>query len=395
MKTKFGYYARRRVWYEFLWNGVLFSVNFYFNRWQVANYHNVPSTGPTIYASNHQNAFLDALAIIASNKRHPIFLTRADIFKSNKAAFWLRSINMIPIYRIRDGKESLAKNDAVIKECTNILIDGRQPLAIFPEGNHKMHRSLRPLKKGLGRIAFAAMEATNYELDLKIVPVGINYSRHSKMRGDLLVNFGPPISVKDYVDVYNSNPTQALLNLRDDVAKSIKPLILDISDDANYEAIEKIWAEEKVQKANMLEELENDQLKVKQYLDLAASGSLDTSPEQPKKVSKNWLKLILGAPFFLYGFLNNLIAYLALNQLIGKVVSDVHFKGSMKVAVIMVLVPIIYLLQTVGVYALSGSWLISFFYSITLPFLGVFALDYFEEFIEANPKVELVGGYFK
>jgi hypothetical protein len=58
-------------------------------------------------------------------------------------------------------------------------------------------------------------------------------------------------------------------------------------------------------------------------------------------------------------------------------------------------VPIIYLLQTVGVYAFTGSWLISFFYLITLPLLGVFALDYFEQFIERNPKFELVGGYFK
>ena len=307
MRTKIGDYTRR-LWFEFLWNGVLFALSFYFKRWQVANYHNVPSTGPTIYASNHQNAFLDALAIITANKRHPIFLTRADIFKSKNATFWLRSINMIPIYRMRDGKESLAKNDAVMKECTDILINGRQPIAIFPEGNHKMHRSLRPLKKGLGRIAFAAMEATNYELDLKIVPIGINYGRHSIMRGDLLVNFGAPISVKDYVEVYKNNPNQALLNLRDDVTNSIKPLILDINDDAHYEAIEKIWAEEKVQKANMLEELESDQLKVKRLLDLAQSGSLETAPrQQPKKANKNWLKRILGAPFCLYGAINHLV----------------------------------------------------------------------------------------
>ena len=394
MKDKIFDYVQR-LWYATLSIIASISFQFYFKRWQIANYKNVPKNGPTIYASNHQNAFLDAIAIILSNKRHPVFLTRADIFKSKTANFWLRSFNMIPIYRIRDGKESIAKNDEVIKECVKILGNGRQPLAIFPEGNHMMHRSLRPFKKGVGRIAFAAMEDHNFNLDLKIVPIGINYSRPTRLRGDLLVNFGKPIVVKDYVELYKQNPNAAYLALKDELSLRIKELIIDIHDNVNYEAIERIWAYEKQPQDNMLEELHTDQEKVELLIKEAEDGTLMDHINQPRKIPKSWLKMILGFPFFIYGALNHLLSHFVIDRIISKVVSDIHFYGSVKVATAMFLVPIIYLLQTWGVYAISGNWLLALFYLITLPFFGVYSYDYKDKYIQGTPLVEPTSKHFK
>ena len=385
----------QRIWYEIGWFSVEVSFRFYFKRWQVANYKNVPKQGPTIYASNHQNAFMDALAIIMSNKRHTVFLTRADVFKSKSAAFWLRSVNMIPIYRIRDGKNSMAKNDAVIEECVEILSNGRKPVAIFPEGNHGMNRTLRPLKKGLSRIAFAAMEANNYELDLKVVPIGVNYSRPTRFRGDLLVNYGEPILLKDYVDLYKENPNQAFIALKDELSARIKDLMIDIQDKEHYEEIERVWAYEKEEKDNMLEELHIDQAKIEQLTKEANAGTLLGHLEHPKKITKSWIKMILGFPLFVYGALNHLLPHFLMDRIITKMVSDVHFYSSIKVAAAMVLAPIVYIMQALGVYAFTGSALISFFYFITLPFAGIFSYDYKDKYIQGTPLVEPTSKYFK
>jgi 1-acyl-sn-glycerol-3-phosphate acyltransferase len=382
------------LWYEFFWTGMAISFRFYFKRWQVANYKNVPRKGPTIYASNHQNAFMDALAIIMSNKRHPVFLTRADVFKSKAAAFWLRSVNMIPIYRIRDGKQNISKNDAVIQECVEILSHGRKPLAIFPEGNHSMKRTLRPLKKGLGRIAFAAMEANDFNLDLQVVPIGVNYSRPTRFRGNLLVNYGKPIDVKDYVGLYRDNPNQAFLALKDELTVRIKELIVDIHSKDHYEEIERIWAYEKEEKDNMLDELHADQAKISQLIKEADAGNLSKHVEHPRRMSKPWLKMIFGLPIFLYGALNHLLTHFIIDRFIAKAVSDVHFYGSMKIAVGMFLVPIIYLLQTWGVYAFTNSLLIAVLYFLTLPFAGIFSYDYKDRFIQGTPPIELTASHF-
>ena len=393
MKEKLIDYTQR-VWYELVWIGIEISFRFYFKRWQIANYKNVPPKGPTIYAANHQNAFLDALSIIMSNKRHPMFLVRANIFQSKMAAFWLRSLNMMPIYRVRDGLRQVAKNDVIIDKCVKILSNGRQPLAVFPEGNHYLHRSLRPFQKGLSRIAFAAMEANNFELDLKIVPIGINYSRHTRVRGSLLVNYGKPINVLEYVDLYKKNPNLAYNALKDEMSRRIKLLILNIEDEAHYKEIEQVWAYEKEQQPNMLEELHTDQEKILQLTKEAQAGTLDQHLFKPKKIHKNWFKMILGFPVFLYGVLNNLLSHFVIDRIIKKVVTDVHFYGSVKVAGAMFLVPIIYLLQTLGAYALTGSWLIAVFYLLTLPFVGVFSYDYVEKYIEDTPLIELASKHF-
>ena len=392
MKEKFTLFSIK-IWYEIVWTGVLVTFHFYFKRWQVSGYNNVPKSGPTIYAANHQNAFLDALSIIMSNKRHPIFLTRADIFKSKMARFWLRSMNMIPIYRMRDGKDSIAKNDAVINQCIDFLTVGKQPIAIFPEGNHSMRRSLRPLKKGLGRIAFQAMEANDFNFDLKIIPVGINYSRPSKFRGDLLVNFGEPISVMDYVEEYKKDSNAALISLRQEVEKGIKPLMLDIHDNEHYKEVEQVWAYEKVKRPNMFEELKEDQRKVEEYIKEANDGTLSERLSTPRKIEKHPLKMILGFPLFLYGVLNNLPTHFVLRNVISKV-RDIHFYGSIKIATAMFVVPILYLLQGFGVYALTSSWLIAFFYVVTLPFIGAFSYDFKDKYIEGGPDIELVADYF-
>lgn len=391
MRAKIADYIQR-IWYEMVWMGITTTFRFYFRRWQRANYPKLKRNTPTIYVANHQNAFLDALALIMSQDRHPMFLVRANIFKSSLAAFWLRSLNMMPIYRIRDGIRSVARNDEVIEKCVKILKKGRKPLAVFPEGNHNLHRYLRPLQKGLSRIAFTAMKESDFQLDLKIVPVGISYSRHTKARSDLLVNFGEPINVKDYVTLYKENANKAYSALTSEIENRIKPLIIDIHDHAHYEEVERMWLSQKTCKPDMLKELHSDQRLVNKIIEDATY--LDTLPEVPSR-KKNKLIQLFGFPVYLYGIINGFLMYFFTDRLIKKVVTDIHFYGSVKLAAALGLGTITFLIQTSVVYGLTGNLFYAFLYLFSLPFSIVFATDYRDQFLRSGVLVEPTSDYLK
>ena len=375
----------------------MFAFRFYARRWQIANRPKMGRLEPVIYVANHQNAFLDALVIIYSQKRHPIFLTRANIFGSPLAVLLLRSWNMFPIYRQRDGGDTLKKNEKVIQDCIDLLTYGRQPLAAFIEGNHSMQRSLRPLKKGVGRIAFSTLEQSDFNINLKIIPVGVTYSKHSRARGDVLVNFGEPILVNDYKDDFMENPNKAYVNLNKEISSKLTSLIINITDSDNYEEIEKAWINEKVPFDNMVDELHNDQKIIARLSKEKQEGTtLNISNGVKKK--RNIISMILGFPAFIYGTLNNLPFYFIMSRLVSKIVTDVHFYGSMKVAGATFIGPIIYLLQAIGLYALTGgNFWIACIYFVSLPFFGIFAYDHYLKYYTDQPdttsSADLLKGY--
>jgi len=116
---------------------------------------NIDPEDHLIYASNHQNALMDALAVLFTHRGQPVFLARADIFKKKVIAAFLYFIKILPVYRIRDGFSSLKSNDEIFHKTIDVL-KNRNGLVILPEGDHVGFRRLRQLKKGICRIAFQA-----------------------------------------------------------------------------------------------------------------------------------------------------------------------------------------------------------------------------------------------
>ncbi len=395
IRNKFVDYLQR-LWYEINWLYVLTGFRYFFRRWQIANYPKMGRKEPVIYVANHQNAFMDALAIIMSQKRHPLFLVRANIFASPLARFLLRSLNMLPIYRMRDGVDNLAKNDPIIQDCIDILKKGRQPLAIFVEGNHSLLRSLRPLKKGVGRIAFSALEQTGFTMPLKIIPIGISYSRHTRLHSDLLVNFGKPIRVNDFLETYQENPNKAYVSLNKEITARLKKLMVDIEDRQNYEVIEKAWINQRQINDNMLEELHHDQQIIARLTKEVQAGKVPEVNEGKKEAPL--LKILLGGPFFLYGMVNHLPIYSIMRWVVSKVVTDIHFYSSIKLVGGMYIGPVVYLLQAWLVYLIPGSnlWLAGLYF-FSLPFFGNFANNYYQKYFADEPytssSADLLKGY--
>lgn len=213
--------------------------NIYYRKVIVYGKDNIDNSATNIYAPNHQNALMDALAVLCTLKKQPVFLARADIFRKKFVARILYFLKILPVFRLRDGFENLKLNDETFND-TYRVIDKNAGLVILPEGNHAGFRKLRQLKKGICRIAFQAAEMSDYKLNIKIVPVGLEFSHYWLFRQVLTVVYGHPITVSDYYDSYRENPQRALVELRDRLSAELKKVMVHIENEEDYEAINEL-----------------------------------------------------------------------------------------------------------------------------------------------------------
>lgn len=214
-------YYIARLWINFSYKRI------FYRRTEIRGRDKFQPNDPIMFAPNHQNALMDALVFVTTLPQEPIFLARADLFKSKLITRFLNFIKMMPVYRIRDGYENLQKNQEVFNRCTEILRSGHS-LCMFPEGNHNDKRYFRPLKKGLARIAFEAEDQCDFTLGLKIIPTGIDYSSYENVRGRLTVSYADPITITDLKEVYRADPQKALKELNNRIRIHIEPHMIEI-----------------------------------------------------------------------------------------------------------------------------------------------------------------------
>ena len=176
----------------------------YYREFYINNINNIPDNTPVMFAPNHQNSLMDPLCLIISVKQQTIFLTRAGVFKSDRISKILNRLKMLPVYRLRDGFETIQKNKEIFARCGEIL-KNKSCLCIMPEGSHGNVKRLRKFQKGFVRVALDSEELVNYKLGLKIIPVGIEYKNVTKFRSRVLINFGEAIDVSEFAAQYIEN----------------------------------------------------------------------------------------------------------------------------------------------------------------------------------------------
>lgn len=220
----------RRLGYLVIWVWIRTALTFYFSKIKIEGLQNVPSGKPIMFLANHQNALLDALLIATHCSRKPYFLTRSDVFKTAVLKSFFEFLQMIPVYRIRDGKNSLAGNNAIFERCSKLL-QGREAILLFPEGNHSLKRRVRPLSKGFTRILFLALK-NNPSLDIGIVPIGVNYANAEKFPDKAALYYGKEISVQDFFN--KEDLTGSVGRLKEEVYHQLKKLTTHIDEESSY-----------------------------------------------------------------------------------------------------------------------------------------------------------------
>jgi 1-acyl-sn-glycerol-3-phosphate acyltransferase len=389
---------------------------FFYRKVCITGLENIPKNKPVFFSPNHQNALMDALAILFAVKKQAIFVARSDIFKNPFIAKLLIFLKILPAYRIRDGKENLKKNDVLFDTSIRVL-ESHAYLTLFPETVHTDKRRLRILKKGIQRIVFQTEDANDFKLDIQIIPVGINYSNYWNFRSDIILNFGKPIPVSQFKEQYQESPQKAMNVLRDEMTKGMLPQMIHIETVAYYDTYENLreiyhtamlkamklpnniknkFIADKKLIADLDKELKNNpdniksiDLKVKEYIAGLKRYNirdwvLRKNTSWPSVILKSFLLLIL-SPVFLYGAINNIIPY-SLHLPITKKLKDRQFTSSITFGFSILFFPIFYAIQTIIFYNyIEPSWL-SWLYLISLPIIGLIAFNLHRMFIKLRAQ---------
>jgi 1-acyl-sn-glycerol-3-phosphate acyltransferase len=380
----------------------LWHNNIYYRKVIVVGQDNINPDHHLIFAPNHQNALMDALAVLFTNKGQNVFLARADIFKRKAIASLLYFIKILPVFRIRDGFSSLKGNDEIFDKTIDV-IKNKNGLVILPEGDHAGFRRLRQLKKGICRVAFQADEASGFNLKIKIIPVGLEFTNYQRFRQVLTVVYGKPIEVSDYYGLYQKSPERALNELRSKLSAEIKKLIVHIDSEEDYEAVDELRSlvngrysddlrypklfrdRELIDKLNGLKikdlplfrKICSLSLKVKQR-----AKEMNTEYRLLAKKSHHigWLLagiagLVATFPLFIYGNIFTL-TFLEIPKMKIRNIKDIQFHSSIRyglsLALALVVLPLIFVLSLV----LFSPWWLSVLIFISIPLSGLFAWNY-------------------
>lgn len=105
-------------------------------------------------------------------------------------------------------------------------------IGVFSEGGSHDRPDLLPLKAGVALMALGAMDA-NPGLNVKIIPVGMNYFHPHKFRSRALVEFGDPIEIdQSLTDMYADSKTsnEAVRILLGEITKGVKAVTVTCPD---------------------------------------------------------------------------------------------------------------------------------------------------------------------
>jgi 1-acyl-sn-glycerol-3-phosphate acyltransferase len=165
----------------------------FFRKVKIRGQENVPLKGAVIIAPTHRSRW-DALIVPyatgrMTSGRDPHFMVSANEIKGIQGWF-IRRLGGFPVDTQNPALDSL--HHSVDLLCQSKMI------VIFPEGRIFRTDEVRPLKRGVAKIALE-VEKIKPEVEIKILPVSIKYSEPFPHRGcSVSVNIGSCLNVKDY-----------------------------------------------------------------------------------------------------------------------------------------------------------------------------------------------------
>jgi len=332
-----------------------------FWRVEVNGRKNLPWGKPFIVMPNHENALVDAVMMITRMRDQPYSIARAGAFQIPFVAKMLAHIRMFPIYRPQDGISNMSKNEQIMQDIMDCMKDG-QRILIYPEGDQSMDRRLRRLKKGTFRMAMMALNQTDGDLDLHMVPAGIVYEDHAKMGRRCIVNFGEPINAREIWEENDRHEARTIKKLIAVMHDRMRLHMMDIPSNDYNETIDHLremyvpealikakispknyterWGYDQAfantfvaQEGERKEEFDQLKGKLKKFEEAVAGMKL----RQGVFSRKTWpvsellaelLLFIIALPMFLIGFTINIIPYKFGQWATHKVFKSKNFEGT-------------------------------------------------------------------
>jgi len=369
----------------------------FYSKFTVINEERLKFKNAAIVVSNHPSTLMDPLNSAVKVRKQVSFLANASLFK-NKAFGAFLKLYCIPIERPKDVEGRRIKNEENFARADRHLGKHRC-IYIAPEGTSVVERRIRRVKTGTARIALSAENKKDFNLGVTIVPIGLTYSDPLNFQKDLIVNVGQPLVAADYKAAYQKNPIQAAKKLTADLQTTLESLVLHTENDQQDQLLSKI---EHILNVEQVLSPKKAFLRTKKILPQISSMKESTIAEmnkvadsyfEPLKTEKTnalsffrslkmrssflgWLKIILGFPLFLYGWINNFFAFFVPGYL-AKVIKVYHgYRPAIMNLAGLIFLPLFFYIQTKLVQRFIDIPYIGWIYLLTLLPMGWLAWQY-------------------
>lgn len=369
----------------------------------------IPVDKPVMLAVNHPTPFLDP-CVLAAFLPNPLYsLTRGDFFKKRLYRWLLEQYNMIPIYRFRDGFTDLKQNARTFQNCYKAWGENKT-IVIFSEGNCVVEKRLRSIQKGTARMAFGVWE--NYpDLDLYIVPVGVNHTYPDRFREEAMYEFGEPIRVMDYKHQYEEHPVRAVNQLTAELSRRMSDLVIIIDQAEDEELVEilfQVYRNNRKEPVFPLVSGSNQRLQDEKKIASIVNNMPAGEKEELKKTALlyhnmlndnrlndeavarpdyytplNTLYLVLGVIPFIAGFISHIFPFLLAKYITDKFVKDKSFYSSVLFSTGLFVFLCYYFLMLVGfVLVVNNKAYIIVSITLVVCLTGFFSVLYSEHYLK-------------
>jgi 1-acyl-sn-glycerol-3-phosphate acyltransferase len=281
----------------------------FFNKIHIEGISKVPKDKPIIFAVNHQNTLLDATLVAYLMRKNTYFLVRSDVFRGKVINWIFKKLYLIPISRGKDKRRNMAEfNRKTFEKCVQHLA-ARKPVLIFPEGESKANYQLASFKKGIARLAFQAEDEHDFNLEVHVIPVTINYQNHFKGNSDVWIKYCDPVLLGEYKNTFELSPAKAMNEFIKNLENTISENLVKFKDYNDAKPFFKQAVGQSIHSTTSLIDL------FQSWTKSQGNGSGEQNPS----VIKHVVSAISKAIFF---------PSIVLVYIMGKIIKDIDFKLS-------------------------------------------------------------------
>lgn len=414
--------------YQLLRVIVRITLRVFFRKIVIQKKEELPTKGPLIVVVNHPNTFMDPIIVASLFKQQVGFLGNASIFVHKVVNTIFEYFHVIRVYRQKDVPEGEKPDNSRSFRDSHKYLGKGNTLLIFPEGNSYHELKLRKIKTGAARIAFGAEEAHDFQLGIRIIPIGLYYSNPKRFRSKLYINVGLPFALKSFISDYQDDPLVGVQALTDRIKKELEANVIANEDDEQEELFMKI---KRIYKRRLLENFKqaNDAYeefrltkelskaihyfkisypdkyqeikhKVERYIEIMhqmdlKNGSLKSYYSSMRKLSVSVAGLLYaigGFPVYLFGLIQNYLPYKLPYWIARSITKEIEYHAPIMMTLGIIVFPSFYLAYGLLVYnnVTSNTWWLSL-YLLLLPITGFYVLHYFTflrnigDFLKINP----------
>ena len=394
------------ILYQVLKPIVTIAVHVFYKKIEIVNRERLNEEGPTLIISNHNNAFLDAVVVEMFAKPQVYSIARGDVFNNSFVRSVLTKLCILPIFRKEEGPGLMHKNEETFEKCVELL-GKKQHIIMYPEGDCVTEKRLRKLRKGAARIALRAEAGNDFNLNLRVLPICLNYSAAKKFRSNLFINVGNPISLKEYEKQYADDKVRAVNNLTLHMEKEMRMLLVELehhSNDHLYEEVLELYKPASTQNlkddhsANRQiaatlnhfhhrhhAQLQHLKVNLHDYHTTLNKLGISVRLFNPKSIdginmvsaAKDLFLTGLGMPLHLTGIAFNYLPYRFAYRTADKKVKQAHFHASVNFVIGMFSWIGYYLFQLLIIGIISKSWLVLLAFTFAIPATGLYSLNFY------------------